>query len=441
MRSAAARLQGAVAVALAIFLISLVALRSPFEGYQVTSQLEYTDLGPLQQQAGESSNRIQQLVFSTPIEPQLIANAARLADQQLAIGPDAVTANRISTRQLNDLVARVKVTTATRTMTTDGAKHELKVSLTDRNLSWSIAFVDHLARQLLVHMHSESPDRDLAQTQVRWAKWRVQRSRHYEQKLRFDVERVWSSISSLEPRKRTGGNELTSQPSAAAADFVTTDNSDLSGQNRQAAVGMAKQSSYESPAAEPNSLVDSPGQLTTEYLQLKADLDAATQRRELEEDRLLTLISTGPDRQGGCRGSVVQVIRPARLERQLGGELVPATVATTGLMATTCGLLVFWCLGTTAGQGSRIYSVNQLQALLPLPIVGRISAEPATRKLRRWDRWGILVRGLVIAGELTLVSLLLVFLFTVWRDSTIGQQMLSNPLSTFVHQVGNGVGR
>lgn len=174
-------LYGAIVVALAVLLLGLLINRPRIQGYVVETELEWkevvssTEMAKKQPPTGDS---VPQLSW------QQIANAVRAADQLVCADKEPS-----SRRVLTDAyLARLANLVAIRRQNSRDGGSTILLRFEGEQPRWSIAFVDQLSRELMLEQPAGKLAKHLPGESVRFAKWRLEQSRHYERKARFDME-------------------------------------------------------------------------------------------------------------------------------------------------------------------------------------------------------------------------------------------------------------
>ncbi|MFW6171582.1 MAG: hypothetical protein ACODAD_13920 [Planctomycetota bacterium] len=178
----------------------------------------------------------------------------------------------------------------------------------------------------------------------------------------------------------------------------------------------------------------------TQYQQLRQQYAQAVRRREAAERALSEVEAAGTSKAGRSSANTARIVRPAVLAEQLGGVPPVGPVLTLTTLALFCGAFVSgWA--KTLGRIPRIYSARDLQTATALPLVGRVSIAPMPARRRRRAYWGVAVRWSVHAGELILLALILMFSWSVLRESPALEQMATNPLGTIASRLSEVVAR
>ncbi len=174
------------------------------------------------------------------------------------------------------------------------------------------------------------------------------------------------------------------------------------------------------------------------YRQLHDGYEAAVQQREDAERRLAELATTHHSVRREA-GPPPCVIRPAQVVGQFGGRPSGRLVLAIGILGILCGAAVFW--RNRSLQGLRqINSVEQIQEVLSLPLVGRIGLDPITASVTRRAAWGWLIRWGVRASELVLAMMIVTFLWSVLRDPPVSHELADNLLGALVERVATSIG-
>ena len=163
--------------------------------------------------------------------------------------------------------------------------------------------------------------------------------------------------------------------------------------------------------------------LAAQIQQLSAQWSAATARRTAAEH------SWSEAQQQWVRGLNVDgwEASAAWTQSQVGGRVTPFQLLLAGLLALI-GALATWRLTALALHRGTLVSLAQLQASLPLPIVGQVplSIGFPVKIPENWNRY------LMRLTQLSLAVVIAVILVAVWASSTdnnLSSQWSSDPLS------------
>ncbi len=425
-------LYGAAVVALTVFFVGLMIWRSPIQGYLVTSEVTLphsSDRGDL-----PVASTVQQAVPELSL--QQIANAVRAAECQVDRISSEAPNVALSGKRLSQVFQNVKL----EGIGGSGGVEGFRVSFTGPELAWSLALVDHLVHQISFGRQEVSPAGAPTPSAVRRAKWMAEQTRHYERKARFDLEGALNvhfdrleASGEVAATSAVASREVAGTSAAIASQEVAGTSAGTSAQDNNwgaQPVGFASQDTLE---AEPDATIfaESP-----EYQALRQQYDVAIQQREAAEQRFSQLVAWQQTAVQESPVAATGVIRPAALVRQIGGRPSGTSVLTIGMLALLCGTLMFWRTSNLRGQ-AQINSVVELQATLAMPLVGQISLDPMPTRLKRRVAWGVSVRWCTQAGELILILMITLFLFSVLSDSPAAKELVDNPLGTFVHRVAS----
>lgn len=163
--------------------------------------------------------------------------------------------------------------------------------------------------------------------------------------------------------------------------------------------------------------------LAAQIQQLSAQWSAATARRTAVER------SWSEAQQQWVRGLNVDGWEASAVwtQSQVGGRVTPFQLLLAGLLALV-GALATWRLSYLAFQRGTLASLEQLQATLPLPVVGQIplSINFPVKMPENWNRY------LMRLTQLSLAVVIAVILVAVWASSTdnnLSTQWSTDPLS------------
>ncbi len=176
--------------------------------------------------------------------------------------------------------------------------------------------------------------------------------------------------------------------------------------------------------------------IVEQYLALRERLHRASENRELAEDTYEEQLDLRTTSRPAVSEEVASrwMVSPAEVVGHRGGNLPPARVLVIGLGSVACGLVMAWLAGTLQAL-LRVNSVQDIQTLTELPLVGQLSLDPvvvnpqrlATRQ--RFVRWGTL------GCEVTLGLLVLTFVLTVMAGSPSFRQFADNPFGIFAETI------
>jgi hypothetical protein len=93
-----------------------------------------------------------------------------------------------------------------------------------------------------------------------------------------------------------------------------------------------------------------------------------------------------------------------------------------------------WSIGTLQGL-RRINTVQDLTRVAPVPVVGQLAIDPVNQNLVRYQRRGHILRWICLACELTLGSLIVVFLVAALEGSPTVAQMADDPLGSMADTI------
>lgn len=490
-------LYGAVAVGLAIFFIGVTLHMPPTEGYVVSAEVEFIPQETPVLDESSSFSRASNSAPGPSL--QQIATAAHAASYRLGDNaPDAST-SRLSTRRLRELLARINtratgldgrnrriaLTYRGRNLAwslafvnhlaehfvleePDEPVSTAPLSQSIREAKWHVRQARHYERkarldmQAGLNLHFErlqaaynQPEIDTAhsnetrttkrlptgtspasQRNVAWA--------HLEDELvqlKSDLNalqaelpaghsvarRIAARIERLEPQLHA-----TRPHRGETAECIRTSATE-SAPSARASRG-SRPIAYASLDRAPRGLSGKRATGATAYRQLRAHYEAAISRREAAEEKLSELAllrERSPRKKTTCE---TRMVRPARLAGQIGGEASAEVVLIIGLLSSTCGLLMYWRIASL-GALAHINSTEELQQILALPLVGRISIAPLSPRLRRRPLWGACVRWSTRAAEFVLLAIVVLFLWSVLRETPALSELATNPFAAIADRV------
>lgn len=171
-----------------------------------------------------------------------------------------------------------------------------------------------------------------------------------------------------------------------------------------------------------------------EYRRLRERHAETIRRREAAERGLSELEARSGRGPSQASAPPLQVPRPAVSVGQLGGVPPAGPALTIGTLALLCGVFVHGWI-KTLGRAPRIYSVEQLQRAVTLPLVGRISIAPMPSRVRRRAYGTWCVRAGIRTSEIVLLVGIVIFFWSVLQESPVLEQLATNPLGTIARRI------
>ncbi len=202
-RPIAGPLYGATLLALAIFFVGLLLGRPSIDGFIVTSEITFVTTPATS--GAKPTGTLPSDVAAPQIDLQQIANAFRAAERQVHTDRANAAKLLLSEDTLRAVYRRVHI----RPLPQNSG---FEISFRGQHQEWSGAFVDQLAREVVLTQAQVSPARASAAgpvraasaASIRQARWLVDQTRHYERKTRLDMEEALSrhlEHAALPPRE------------------------------------------------------------------------------------------------------------------------------------------------------------------------------------------------------------------------------------------------
>ena len=173
-----------------------------------------------------------------------------------------------------------------------------------------------------------------------------------------------------------------------------------------------------------------------QYLVLRERLHRATEGRELAEESyeeqldLRTVSKPAASKDIAARW----IVSPAEVVGHSGGNLPAVRVLVIGVASVACGLLMAWAAGSLHAL-LRINSLDDIETLTELPIVGQLSLDPTSVDGQRLATRHRLVQWGTLGCEVTLGLLVLTFVATVMADSPSFSQFADDPFGIFAETI------
>ena len=173
-----------------------------------------------------------------------------------------------------------------------------------------------------------------------------------------------------------------------------------------------------------------------DYQELRKAYEDAIGNREQAEQRLTDLVARPSADVQQSDGETRWLITPPTLQGRIGGRPSAGRVGAIGLFALFCGACVAWSIGTLRGL-RRVNTVTDLEQTLSVPVVGQLSIDPVPGSVSRLTRRSRILRGVVMAAEVTLGLMLVVFVSGAIEGSSVSQLLRDDPFTaipdTVVH--------
>jgi hypothetical protein len=374
-------------VALAVFFFGLVAWRVPVTGYRVRA-----DVGVHRDAHEAASDPKTPTAEPTWLdEPaaarQVLANAVRYAEARRT-GREPDPQESVSESLLQQIRDALSVSSDT---LPDG-RTAVRIRFTGNDPVWALAFVEYLTRDCLLATDRPARRGPNAARQIRIARWRLELAQHYERKAQCGLEHLTPVVPENE--------NVSTQWSAVPVSHQTTDAA-------PSALRVVRQREY----------------------------DDAVQNRETAERELAAAVA-GPTATAEV-SSVDRrwLITPPTVEGRIGGRPSAGRVGLIGLMALLTAAVVGAWLGRLRAL-QRINTLADLEAALPVPVVGQLSLDPMSRHLLRVTRGRLLVNVVTAGGELTLAVLIITFLLGIIGDTATSAWLREDPLAAIAETIG-----
>jgi hypothetical protein len=177
----------------------------------------------------------------------------------------------------------------------------------------------------------------------------------------------------------------------------------------------------------------------SEFDAAQADLAAATRARQWAERQLQSEV----ERLSSSVG-LPWSIEPAQIVTRVGGTPRALTLIGAGLIALVAGGFMF-ALSQTLMPRLVIESVDELAAVLALPLIGQAAITTPHQKSRYWRTItaasGPWTARLVVRGaEIVLAGMMLALVFTVISDRWLASQVLVDPFGVLSEVAGRLLG-
>jgi hypothetical protein len=480
------RLYGMTIVSLAVFFAGLIVWRVPVDGYLAVSEVGRRILvqpGQDDQVAAARSDTGDSQQFSAI--HQALADAIRYADARLAHAePDLVA--EVSDERIRSIHSRLTIN-ASKLHARD---HSIRISFTGPDPTWSLALVEHLTRDCLVATSLSAESTVRSARALRDARWRLDLTRHYERKARYGVEDLMdmylARFSETAMNSENGENMSevgvgASQPTDASAvaelnpqwQQLQTELADMAQQLRPLVKHLTPSHPHILDLTQRMELVRRQLDVTPQYLgsrvsqalgstatregaattqashvagvvegvgedyqELRKAYEDAIGNREQAEQRLADLVARPLANAEQSDAETRWLITPPTLQGRIGGRPSARRVGAIGLFALFCGACVAWSIGTLQAL-RRVNTVTDLEQTLSVPVVGQLSIDPVPGSVSPLTRRSRILRGVIMAAEVTLGLMLVVFVSGAIEGSSVPQLLRDDPFTaipdTVVH--------
>jgi hypothetical protein len=467
------RLYGTTVVSLAAFFVGLIVWRAPVDGYvavseigrRVLAQPDQNDQLTVVNQEGLDADQF-------PALHQSLADAIRFADARLKNAAPHFAAE-VSDERIRSTQSRLNINVRQ----SPECARTICISYAGADPTWSLALVEQLTRDCLLATSRSPESRTSSARAVRDARWRLDQTRHYERKARLGVEdlvdgyfaqlrgpatgssRVAESVSDVNARAGDEGEmeinpewqalqshlaELAQQLRPLVEHLTPNHPLILDLTQRMEAVrqqlastpqyvgqqvappddAVSGQGVAAAPASHVAAIVES---YTDDYQKLRKAYEDAVGDRE-EAERRLGGLMVRPTMDTDSHAESRWLITPPTLQGRIGGRASARRVGLVGLLALTCGCCVAWLLGTLKGL-QRINTVADLEQVLSVPVVGQLSIDPVPMAAARLSHRGRLLKAVVVASELALGLLLVVFLTGAIASNPASRLLWDDPFT------------
>ncbi len=175
------------------------------------------------------------------------------------------------------------------------------------------------------------------------------------------------------------------------------------------------------------------------YADRLAAYRVAVRRRERAETALWQLIDRNASAPVAVPVQARWMAMPPTVVQRFQNRTRPWLVLFLGCSAIAVGVCMVWLTRTTRAL-TRINTVADVSRFSKLPVVGQLALDPAPRGTERIATRAKLIRGVTLACEISLVSMVALFVWGIFVNSGLSIDFADDPLAVFADTIVRAIG-
>ena len=175
------------------------------------------------------------------------------------------------------------------------------------------------------------------------------------------------------------------------------------------------------------------------YADTLAAYRVAVRRRERAETALWQLIDRSASAPVAVPVQARWMAMPPTVVQRFQNRTRPWLVLFLGCGAIAVGVCMVWLTRATHAV-TRINTVADVSRFSQLPVVGQLALDPAPRGTERVATRAKLIRGVTLVCEISLASMVALFVWGIFAHSGLSIDFADDPLAVFADTIGRAIG-